>query len=108
MGGASGGLSLRFDGAGGVRGANVRGVRADGAGVARGEAGGVKADAAGSLWAGGFDAAGSLWAGWLGAVANKTPPTLQKQTGSGSLHQIMPQRGSQGVNKALQGVGITV
>ena len=49
----------------------------------------------------GFDAAGSLRAGWLGAVVNKTPPTLQKQAGSGGLHQIVTQRGGQGVNKAL-------
>ena len=82
MGGASGGLGLRFD---------AGGVRADGAGGLW----------AGRLWAGGLDGAGGLRAGWLGAVANKTPPTLQKQAGSSGLHQIMPQRGGQGVNKAL-------
>ena len=101
MGGASGGLGLRFD---------TGGVRADGAGGlwvgGFGAAGSVRADGAGGLWAGRLwvgwlDGAGGLRAGWLGAVVNKTPPTLQKQAGSGGLHQIMPQRGSQGVNKAL-------
>ena len=101
MGGASGGFGLGFD---------TGAVKADGAGGLW--AGGL--DGAGGLWAGGLGAAGSvradgaggmragrLRAGWLGAVVNKTPPTLQKQAGSGGLHQIMPQRGSQGVNKAL-------
>ena len=55
-----------------------------------------------------FDGAGSLWAGGLGAVVNKTPPTLQKQAGSSGLHQIVTQRGGQGVNKTLQCVGVTV
>ena len=94
MGGASGGLGLRFDGARGlwVGGFGAAGsVRADGAGGLR----------AGRLRAGGLDGAGGLRVGGFGAVANKTPPTLQKQAGSGGLHQIMPQRGSQGVNKAL-------
>ena len=70
-----------------------------GFGLGFGAAGVVRADGAGGLWAGGFDAAGGLRdgglrVGGLGAVANKTPPTLQKQAGSGGLHQIMTQGGS--------------
>ena len=100
MGGASGGLGLRFD---------AGGVRADGAGglwAGRLWAGGL--DGARGLWAGGLDGARGLRAGWLGTVVNKTPPTLQKQAGSSGLHQIVTQRGGQGVNKTLQCVGVTV